>query len=354
MDRRQLLIGLPAMMAFGSQRVVASDGGSELPTPADTPGLYGADNAAIEYTDCVTPDFVNGWARFTRPIADGSDYRYAMPGARMRFQSDAPTVYVRLRWNGLITRTDARNLIGHIYIDGSFSSDFQTPAGINVVTTNTLTISPGTSASRLYEIVLPYADGVEFGTVQVDPAYTVSAATPRSGDLMVCLGDSITQGFSVTDVRRSWPFLLAAAKGFRCINMGFGGRLTVPGDGTAAANLSPDLITVLLGTNDFLNQIAVATYKSNLKQLLTNIHAVDPNVPVYISAPIPTTQTRTIPFSDYTPVAGACISELGYSQLTGVANSALITNTATQLQADGVHPNDTGAAQMAAGWGAAI
>ncbi|UPK31815.1 SGNH/GDSL hydrolase family protein [Bradyrhizobium sp. 186] len=346
------------MFSMGAQRVRAAGGGSEIPPPAPTPGVYLANDPAISYSDCSAPSFVNGWARFVRPMDDsggglGPNYRYCMPGARQRFRSNAPLVQVQLRWNGLVTRADARNLIGHVFVNGAFVQDFQTPAPINTVTTATVPINMGSSADRLYEIILPYGDGVEFGLVQVDPAYTVTAAAPRTGRVMVNLGDSITQGFWSTDTRRAWWFLLAQSKGFRTINMGSGGRLTVSDDGTAAANLAPDLITVLLGTNDYLNQIPVATYKANLKQLLININAISPSVPVYISAPIPTTQTRPIPFSDYAVVAGQCIAELGYSQLHGVNNGTLITDTATQLL-DGVHPNDAGSVQTAAGWGAAI
>lgn len=339
------------LFVAGAQRAVASPGGSEYPIPV----VYAANDAAIAYTDCVAPSFVGGYARFQRPIADtGSDYQYAMPGARMRFVSNAPTVSVGLRWNGLITRTDARNLIGHVYVDGVYKSDFQTPAGINVVTAANVVINMGSSASRTYELVLPYADGVEFGSVTVDNGFVVTAAAARTGRLMVCFGDSITQGFLSSDLRRGWVNILARAKGFRAINMGYGGRQTVATDGTAIANLNPDLITILIGTNDYLGQTPVATYKANLKQLLTNVHTVNPTVPVYISAPIPTTQTRAIPYSDYEPVASQCISELGYSQLVGVDKATLISNTATQLTTDGIHPNDAGAAQMAAGWGAVI
>lgn len=343
------------MFSVGGQRVTNTGGGSELPAPGSVPGSYPANHAAIQYTDCVTPTFVSGWARFQRPINDaGSDYQYAMPGARMRFSSNAPSASVDLRWNGLITRTDARNLIGHIYVDGVRYGDFQTPSPVNTVTQSTVFINMGTSATRLYEIILPYADGVEFGQVKVDPAYTVTSPSSRTGQLMVCLGDSITQGFKASDLRRTWPFLLASAKGFRCLNMGYGGRVTVPSDGTIVAGLSPDLITVLLGTNDYLNQVDTATYKANLKQLLINIHAVNSSVPIYLSAPIPTTVSKPIPFSSYEPIAGQVKTELAYAQIVGVSNGSLITNTATQLDADGIHPNDAGHAQMAAGWGAVM
>lgn len=316
---------------------------------------YAADDSTLEYTDCVAPSFVDGYARFQRPITDtGTDYQYTMPGGRLRFRSDAKVVNVLLRYNGLITRTDARNSIGAVYIDGAFSSNFSSPQSVNVVTVGRLNIVNATASDRLYEIILPYADGVEFGGVEVDKPYVVTAATAKTGSLMVCYGDSITQGFHASEVRKGWPFLLAEAKGYRCINMGYGGRQTTVSDGTAIANLNPDLITVLIGTNDYLNQKAVATYQSDLTSLLQNINAVNSTVPVYISAPIDCGTSLTIPLSDYQAVPGAVISSLGYAQLHGVNKSTLITDFGAQMNADGVHPNDAGNTQMASGWGAAI
>ena len=339
------------MLWYGAQSTAAPAEGGD---PGGGISFYAADNANLSYTDCVAPTFVNGFARFRRPLVDtGSDFQYCMPGGRLRFRTNATSIAISLRYNGLVTRADARNFIGHVYIDGVYNNDFQTPYAVNVVNTQIMTLSNPSGAYKLVEVILPYADGVEFGGVTIDPAYVITPAAPRTGRLMVCLGDSITQGFFATDVRRSWPFLLAEAKGFRCINLGYGGRTTIPADGTAAANLNPDLITVLLGMNDYFGQTPVAAYKANLKQLLVNIHAVNPTVPVYISAITLTTQSLSIPLSSYRPAAGECIDELGYSQLVGVDTGTLIANS-TQLTPDGVHPNNDGTANMASGWGAVI
>ena len=338
------------LFASGAQRSRLASGISEYPLA----GVYAANSPVISYSDCVQPTFENGWMKFRRPIDDvGFNYQYAMPGARMRFRSNAPSVTVYLRWNGLVT-AEAHALVGHVFIDGAWYSDWQTPAAVNVVTTNALTLNLGSSADRLYEIILPYGDGVEFGSVQINPSYVVTAAAARTGNLMVCLGDSITEGWSLSNVKDGWVFRLAEAKGFRAINMGFASRVTVPEDGTAVAGLNPDLLTVLLGTNDYLNQVPVATYKANLKQLLINFNALKPSVPVYLSAPIPCLAGRTIPFSSYVAVAGQCISELGYAQLHSVTNTSLITDPSTQLEGGGVHPIYAGATQMVTGWSAAI
>ena len=327
-------------------------GGGGIGSFVASSNYYAADHPLIAYTDCVAPTIVGGFARFQRPYDDGGSYMNAMPGARQRFRSDAPAVNVTLRFNGLIARTDARNMIGAIFIDGAFVRNFQSPAPVNTVVTQTLTITSGTSVDRLYEIVLPYADGVEFGGVEVGLPYVVTAAAARAGRLMVCHGDSITHGFQASEVRKTWPFLLADIKVFRCINMVYGGRVTVPSDGTAIGNLHPDLVTVLIGTNDYLGQTPLATYQANLQALIVNIHNVNPTVPIYMSGITLTTASYPIPLSSYQNVAGAVIAALGYPQLHGV-NTLTLINSSSQL-VDGVHPSDAGSAFMANGWASVI
>lgn len=340
------------MMALASQRMSVTGGGSEYPP---VPGLYLANDPLIAYTDCVAPSYIVGFMRFQRPINDaGSDYQYCMPGARQRFRSNAASVAVQLRWNGLVTRTDSRNLIGHIFVDGVFNSSFQTPGSINQVVTSTVTINMGSAADRLYEIILPYADGVEFGPIQVTPPSVITAAASRTGRLLVPYGDSITQGFSGTDLRRTWPFMLAQNRGFRCLNMGYGGRVVVPSDGTACVNLAPDLMIVMTGTNEYLSQIPVANYQSNLTGFLQAVHAINPTVPVYLCGTIYNAASLPIPLTSYANVAGTVIGALGYPQLIGVDRATLITNPGTQMSPDGTHPNDVGEAQMVTGWSAAI
>jgi len=333
--------------------IVVVGGGLGEPLPATT-NFYPANDPLLAYTDCITPSFVGGYARFRRPISDPSQgYDYAMPGARLRFRSNAATVNVYVRYNGLIIRTDARNTIGSVLVDGVLKQTFQSPPPINTVALASLPIVNVGSADRLYEVILPYADGVEFGGVEVDKPYVVTAAAARTGRLMVCYGDSITQGFYATDTLKGWPYLLAAAEGLRCINMGYGGWQAQPSDGTVIANLSPDLITILIGTNEYLNQIPVATYQANLSALITNIHNINSTVPIYISGIIYNGNSLTIPWSSYNAVAGNVIAALGYSQLVGVGSGTLITNPGTQMQ-DVTHPNDAGNVQMAAGWGAVV
>ncbi|MET3995053.1 lysophospholipase L1-like esterase [Bradyrhizobium sp. S3.9.2] len=339
------------MWGVGAQRI-GTGGGSEYPPIA---GLYAANDPLIAYTDCVAPSYVGGFMRFQRPINDaGTDFQYCMPGARQRFRSNAASVTVQLRWNGLVTRTDSRNLIGHVFVDGVFNSNFQTPGTLNQVVTSTITINMGSSADRLYEIVLPYADGVEFGSIQVAPPSVVTAAAARTGRLMLCYGDSITQGFKATDLRRSWPYLLAANRGFRCINMGYGGRVVIPSDGTACVNLAPDLMIVMTGTNEYLAQTPVANYQANLSAFLPAVHAVNPTVPVYLCGTIYNAASLPIPLSSYANVAGNVIAALGCSQFIGVDRATLISDPGTQIGPDGTHPTDAGEVQIATGWGAAI
>lgn len=111
---------------------------------------------------------------------------------------------------------------------------------------------------------------------------------------------------------------------------------------------------VMTGTNEYLSQIPVANYQSNLTGFLQAVHAINPTVPVYLCGTIYNAASLPIPLTSYANVAGTVIGALGYPQLIGVDRATLITNPGTQMNPDGTHPNDVGEVQIATGWSAAI
>jgi lysophospholipase L1-like esterase len=110
----------------------------------------------------------------------------------------------------------------------------------------------------------------------------------------------------------------------------------------------------MMGTNDYLSQTPEQTYQGNVEAFIVNLHAANPNVPIYISAPINCATSLPLPMVRYQQAPGQIINSLNWSQLIGVDNGTLITDYSTQMSTDGIHPNDVGHAQMAAGWGAVI
>lgn len=322
------------MVAFGS-----AIGGTKV-------NRYSASDAAISYSDCVTPAIVNNRAQFVRPITDDFNLKYANPGTRVRFRSNAKVVNVLLYYSGFASYTGYPNLLGSVFIDGIFVQNFWSPQTHLVTADHRVNIVNATAADRLYEIIFPYEESVEFSAVEVDDPYVVTAAAARTGLILVPFGDSITQGFLASQVTKSWPYLLGIAKGWRVINMGYGSRLTVAADGTQVGTLPADRITVMIGHNDYGTQTPLATFKAAWKSLVTNIHTALPTVPIYAISLLWNAGSAPLTPANYRTQVSDAVSELGWSQLHYVDGLTLTTNAGTSF-ADSLHPNDIGAAEIA-------
>lgn len=218
-----------------------------------------------------------GKIRMTRPIAF-SGFEHAAPGARVRFQiynPDHSKLVVKLAYTGLVTRNDVYNDVGSIFVDGAPYSDFAGPAGwtsgnphpignIDVP----LVVGVGT---HVVEVIMPYSASVDFKGIEYPSGSIVSAAPPRPTTRGLFLPDSISQGFNSSMIRKHWTFLLAEAKGAQHLNLGYGGREMVAGDGTVAGGFGADWVIDMAGANNFIaNGQSTTTYKNNYKLRLGN------------------------------------------------------------------------------------
>jgi len=129
---------------------------------------------------------------------------------------------------------------------------------------------------------------------------------------------------------------------------------------TSLPSYVPDIITLMIGTNDINGNIDVADAPNRLGTLLDSIHAQDPDILVVLAQIIPTTNDGTNQaVQTYNAAMPALVSDrvaLGHHLLlvdmyTAFTQDANYKNT---LLSDGLHPNDAGYALMGQTWYAAI
>ena len=120
--------------------------------------------------------------------------------------------------------------------------------------------------------------------VQVEPYARAWEAHNRraaasDGPLWVALGDSMTQGIGASAFDRGWTAGVAdALPGHRLVNLSVsGGLVTDVLDRQLAAMESlgavPDLVTVMIGSNDLLQRRARATVQHDLGELIALLPA---------------------------------------------------------------------------------
>jgi lysophospholipase L1-like esterase len=129
---------------------------------------------------------------------------------------------------------------------------------------------------------------------------------------------------------------------------------------TSLPNYSPDIITLMIGTNDINGNIDVADAPSRLGNLLDALHDTDADALVVLAQIVPTTNDGTNQaVQSYNATMPDLVAErvsLGHHLILVDMYEAMArdANYKTALFADGLHPNDAGYERMAEVWHEAI
>ena len=291
---------------------------------------------------------------FIRSITEANNYKYCSPGTRVGFNTNSLSVKINVFYNFLVTPLAARNYVGVVLADGVEVATFTNPSTNTASATVETLVTFGSVATRKIEIIWPYGDGMELVNVKVVSGSTVTIASARPTNKLLLLGDSITHGFYASKVTASWAYLLCGLKSVQMISEGYGSLRTVGSYGTSSATGSGAYaVTVALGYNDFGAQTALATFQTAYQLILTNIRAALPSAKIYVITPIYSTTTNTIPLSDYRTYIGNAVTAVGDGNTVLIDGLTLMTNNSNRLL-DGIHPNDTGSAEIAAALAAII
>jgi lysophospholipase L1-like esterase len=321
-----------------------------------------AEDTSIGYSGYVHMEFVPApaspgkLARFDRVFdIPGKGYRWDNPGARIRFRTDATRVKALLYFNELHISVSARNSAGIYLIDGAtqpawtFKTKTATPKRApETVEVSMPAVAPG---FHDYEIVLPYGDSVDFQGVAVNAGARFEAPPAPPAVRYVAYGDSVTHGFTASAVDKTYPYLVAKAKGWQLINLGLGGRASNVSDAHILKTLKADVITVLMGVNDWQGGGPVERYRKNMMGFFDALRAVQPTVPIYFISslyvpPSWSPKTQIADLEAYRKVAREIVTTRKDPNLHLIEGLDLIDHDPALFDAVAVHPNDKGFAQM--------
>jgi lysophospholipase L1-like esterase len=171
-----------------------------------------------------------------------------------------------------------------------------------------------------------------------------AVAVEDDGPLWVSLGDSLTQGIGASCIDRSWvhqtrELLAELGRPYRVVNLAAtGGRIRDVADrqldAMAALGRTPDLVTVLVGSNDLIvrsrRETAVADFAGLLERL--------PVGAVVASMPQPRQAARQM---------NALLQQATDAGRVRLADMRLLPGWRGALADDHFHPNDVGHARIA-------
>ena len=166
----------------------------------------------------------------------------------------------------------------------------------------------------------------------------------KKSRMIICYGDSITQGYDAVYPSFAYTNLLADALDAEILNKAIGGEIFNPAFGSAPDPVRPDLITVAYGTNDWRKGETAESLRANAAGFFAALTRNYPEVPIVALLPIWRKDMMDIHPSGNLESAIATLRDL-YSELDNVAvvDGMPLVPHLPEFFADGyLHPNDSG------------
>ena len=160
---------------------------------------------------------------------------------------------------------------------GSMYSTLDVPLG---AFSGTFDLGKGEKTVTVY---LPWS--VECVIVSLELADGASLIPVKRVKKLLAFGDSITQGYDALQPRSKYITRLADQLGMEEINKAIGGEIFWPELPTMVDDLSPDLITVAYGTNDFCKRSS-ADLRKACREFYKNLRETYPHTTILALTPV--------------------------------------------------------------------
>jgi acyl-CoA thioesterase-1 len=167
----------------------------------------------------------------------------------------------------------------------------------------------------------------------ISPQATFLCASLDKSPVIVAFGDSLVAGYGAPE-QQGFVEPLSQKLGIAISNEGESGDTTAQGLARLqdVLNQNPNIVIVLLGGNDALQQIPLATTESNLQQILSTL--AQNHIQVVLVGVL-----GGFPIDPFAPMFAQLAKEYPVTYVPNILNG-LIGNT--QYMYDEVHPNASG------------
>ena len=177
-------------------------------------------------------------------------------------------------------------------------------------------------------------------------------AEGNNRDLVICIGDSITQGYACDGA--PYPSQLAGKSGKQVVNMGVGGATAdaAPSAANRAIAQKPGYICILYGSNDAIHGRDPSVTKENLRAAIGACKAA--GVCPIIGTPPPMRDGHSLFNGGAKGVADAIRALASEEGVRCVDLYGAFGDGSGLLVADGLHPNAAGAELIASKFNSAL
>lgn len=195
---------------------------------------------------------------------------------------------------------------------------------------------------------------------------TESSSAEGDGPLVAFYGDSYTLGTGASDPSARWSSLVSAERGWREFNpsvngLGFVNNRTTTGAGDLPDQIigqDPDIVFITMGLNDnFSFDRAADRIRDAIRKDFTRLHEALPGARIIVVEPFWYTADRPDSVATIIGWAHVQADAIGADWVPGASrwlDGHYADDADSWMAADGLHPNDTGYAAMAARMDAAL
>jgi len=209
------------------------------------------------------------------------------------------------------------------------------------------TALPG-EGPRVVTIAFPWQAECVISALQLDDAGMVEpVAYPRKP--MVFIGDSITQGFSVSAPGDSYAARTAQALGRDSLNLSIGGMVMLGEAVEGALAYDWDTAVLAYGVNDCSQHRELSDFRADTMRSLT-VLCSRAGAKVFVLTPLPwpacpAAHPAEFALPLYRDVLAECVA--AFPQATLIRGPELLEDDTRYFVADRVHPNEAGMARIA-------
>lgn len=206
---------------------------------------------------------------------------FSTAGVRLEFVTDSKA----LAFEAAVSKGSSRSYFNHdIYVNGehlyTLGDDLDGVPGGSVAVRGEYELGEGEKTVKIY---LPWSATSKLVSLELDDGATLM---PVEHSLkMLCFGDSITHGYDAANPSASYSSILTDALDAESINKAIGGEVFRSELGAMRDGMTPDVITVAYGTNDWRGR-AREDFLRECEGFYKNLSALYPNAKIFAMTPI--------------------------------------------------------------------
>jgi len=211
-------------------------------------------------------------------------------GVRVLFRTASPTVKVHFQFR---EKDENRGSNFGVYIDNQWVKSFDFPKEQKKITLELANPTQGKTIT--YDIALPSWSNPILSGIDLEPGQSLIKLEEPPKKVYIALGDSITHGTGQASASfKTYPYQLAEKLNYELYNLAIGGSQITPQISAQIKDWRQvDLITLLIGYNDWMSGKTAEDYKKQIDEQIQMIRSNHPLVKFFCIRPLYTKSAKS-------------------------------------------------------------